>query len=286
MEEKSKIKSIANIKQEEQEKISNLFETLGIFFAFSKEQFESKKKEGVEYVAADAGMLIPKDNVEKFVQGFEAIIAETKEQFKKHISLDELIADALNNHEACYTGELDDSLEEVQSTFPECTMEDVFRVYRIKMKEEDEEESEPRLLPGNLRKFVPRVQQMFLVDAKEHDDVIERLDSEIQQIPSDYQCPSELEIKQKGSRFDTLTVYAHFFTSSIDWYILSWDRENDILNNYMVGYGENYMNSLGDAFLTDLTTHPQVQMDFYWKRKSLAQALYEKYPDDFPKPSK
>ena len=127
-------KTIIEIKDEEQNKLSKLFKELGIFFAFSTEQFNSQKKEGVEYVSAEAGMIIPVANVDSFIKKFDKLNEETREQYDLHSTMDEYILFELYNHEAFYACNLQSSFEAIRQEYPECTMEDVGRVYYDNIK--------------------------------------------------------------------------------------------------------------------------------------------------------
>lgn len=138
-------------------------------------------------------------------------------------------------------------------------------------------------LPKNVSRFVPAHQQLIIADPDCYDDfkeIIERLDKEIVEIPDYPQKQSEVP----GSMHDRLTVYAHFFYADCDWFIIDWDREDDILFCYAIIGGDVEMSELVTTFLSDLTSHGRVELDFYWKKRTLAQALYDKYPSYFPKP--
>jgi len=126
-----------------------------------------------------------------------------------------------------------------------------------------------RKLPLNIQKFMPLMQQRIITGSNEFEEVIERLDKELEEIPANYQSK---------------TVYAHFFYGGCDWFVLSWDRENEIIFCYVILGGDAEMSELGDVWLFELINSPCIELDFYWEKKSLAQAKYEKYPDYFPKP--
>ncbi|MDR1699565.1 MAG: hypothetical protein LBR68_00015 [Lachnoclostridium sp.] len=131
---KNQTMTIADIRKEQESRLSNLFKTLGIFFAFSTEQFNSQKKEGVTYVSAGSGMIIPKDKVEDFKKGFSLMNKEINQLYEKFIPMDDYILCELYNHEAFYTGDLEDSFEAIILHYPDCTMEDVERVFYKKRK--------------------------------------------------------------------------------------------------------------------------------------------------------
>jgi len=125
-------------------------------------------------------------------------------------------------------------------------------------------------LPLNVQKFMPLVQQQIVSGSKEFEKVIERLEKELEKIPNDYQSE---------------TVYAHFFYGRCDWFVLNWDREDEIIFCYVILNGDVEMSELGDVWLLELVNSSRIELDFYWEKKSLAQAKYEKYPDYFPKPN-
>ena len=126
-----------------------------------------------------------------------------------------------------------------------------------------------RKLPLNIQKFMPLVQQQIISGSNEFEEVIERLDKELEEIPEEFQSK---------------TVYAHFFYGGCDWFVLSWDRENEIIFCYVILGGDAEMSELDDVWLFEIINSPCIELDFYWEKKSLAQAKYEKYPDYFPKP--
>jgi len=124
-------------------------------------------------------------------------------------------------------------------------------------------------LPLNIQKFMPRIQQQIVSGNKEFEEEIERLEKELEEIPDDYQ--SEI-------------VCAHFFYGSCDWFVLSWDRENEIIFCYVILNGDAEMSELGDVWLPELVNSSLIELDFYWEKKTLAHAKYKAYPDYFPKP--
>ena len=126
-----------------------------------------------------------------------------------------------------------------------------------------------RKLPLNIQKFMPLVQQRIISGSNEFEEVIKRLDKELEEIPNDYQSK---------------TVYAHFFYGWCDWFVLSWDRKNEIIFCYVILNGDVEMSELGDVWLPELVNNSRIELYFYWEKKSLSQAKYEKYSDYFPKP--
>ena len=136
-------------------------------------------------------------------------------------------------------------------------------------------------LPRNIVKFMPLHQQTIVKEHhKEYKSIVERLDKEIQSIPDTPQQP----LHNQGASHDRYLVYAHFFFGGYDWFVLDWDRENDILFGYAIINGDVEMSELGTTLLSDLIHYPLVELDFYWNKCTLAEALHDKYPSYFSEP--
>lgn len=123
------MRTIEDIKKEQEDKLNALFDEYGIFFAFSKAQFEENKKEGVTYADRDYGMIIPLDNVELFNKKFEEHCNETESLIRTHIEMDEYIYRQLADCECFYSGDYLEVFVLVKEIYPACTVEDVKRVY-------------------------------------------------------------------------------------------------------------------------------------------------------------
>lgn len=120
--------TIRDLKQELQDNMTKLFNDYGVFFAFSKEQFDKQKKDGVKYLDGGAGMLIPKDAVKEFRCKLDKLYLDfdnkilSNEDLKNKYILYELL-----NHEAFYTGDYYETFERLGEGY---TIEEVQAVYR------------------------------------------------------------------------------------------------------------------------------------------------------------
>lgn len=123
-------KSIQELDKEREAKYSSILNDLGVFFAFSEDQFDTKKVDGVTYVSGYYGECIPKENVQEYIERMKELVVETKKSFTENIELDQYITYQLANHEAFYTGEINDAMYAVLGYFPDVTEEDMWRVYR------------------------------------------------------------------------------------------------------------------------------------------------------------
>ena len=109
------------------------FDKAGSFFAFGIEQFQEQKKEGVRYMQIGSGMLCPVENAKVLLEELRAIYKESIAQDIKENGLNAIIRRELNNHEAYYTRDIEDTLDAL-ADYP-ITAEDIQKVFRNKNKE-------------------------------------------------------------------------------------------------------------------------------------------------------
>ena len=110
-----------------QKQMTEIYESNGAFFAFSTEQFNESKKEGVEYVNCPWGLIAPKENAKKLMEGIDKIFENGKAQLLAENSKEDIIRYELWNHEAFYTYDLESTFDSVK-----CygfTMQDVKTVF-------------------------------------------------------------------------------------------------------------------------------------------------------------
>jgi len=123
------MKSIGELKKERQSKNTELFNKVGLFFAFSDKQFEEGKttlKEGDKYVSIGGGGYLPKSNVDELLNGLEAIKSWYNSEVKKNKAEEKEIAYELNNHECFYTNDLSDVYQIFEGTY---TKEQINKVF-------------------------------------------------------------------------------------------------------------------------------------------------------------
>jgi hypothetical protein len=116
------MKNIPELKQEREAKHSELFKKVGLFWAFSNEQFVENKtslKEGEKYVSIGAGGYLPKGNVDEFIKGMDEISKWYKSEIKKNKAEEKEIAYELHNHECFYTNDISDVVEMFEGVYTE-----------------------------------------------------------------------------------------------------------------------------------------------------------------------
>lgn len=131
------MKTIQQIKQDEQNALTQLFKEVRLFWAFNNEQLKEGLKdinhqEGEKITSIGSGGYLPKSNVDAFLNGMEKIKKEYKAAIKAHKLRPKLIAYELANHEAYYTGDIQPTLDSLGSDY---TAEEVYTVYRATLKE-------------------------------------------------------------------------------------------------------------------------------------------------------
>lgn len=131
--------TIQEIKKEQQNKYTALFNSCGVFWAFSNEQFHANKtplSEGDKYVSIGAGGYMPKSNVDAYISGskeikkwFTKAVKESKGARRQHIAYE------LANHECYYTGDWQDAIDALGSEY---TAKEVYKVYCEELKKQNE----------------------------------------------------------------------------------------------------------------------------------------------------
>lgn len=124
------MKTISEIKREREVRTSAAIKANGVFFAFSNEQFEEGKtplKEGEKYVSIGMGGYMPKGNIAQWRKDLDEIDAWFKAKTAPEKIRRDYIAYELNNHEAYYTGDIEDTVEALGEDY---TNEEVWKVFQ------------------------------------------------------------------------------------------------------------------------------------------------------------
>lgn len=111
-----------------EDKQSALFNETNTIFAFSREQFNESKKEGITYINMGAGMLTDKRHVKKLLEGLEKIYKDSIQQDIKENGIYAIIKRELANHEAWYTIDITDTKEKLKD-YP-ITEDQILKIFR------------------------------------------------------------------------------------------------------------------------------------------------------------
>ena len=125
------MKSIQEIKQEQERRVSELIKSVDLFFAFSQTQFaegasKHPLKDGDKYVQVFGGGIMPKSNYEAYKKGLADIDAWYKDATKDETLRKALIVYELGNHECFYTGDIEQALLALGEDY---TYEEVYQIY-------------------------------------------------------------------------------------------------------------------------------------------------------------
>ena len=101
---------------------TDLFNELGVFFAFSMDQYNSQALKGVKYVSLGSGLIVPKENAKRLMKKLRKITDRGMKMDLKENGREGVIKRELLNHESFYTGEIDQAFA-------------ILKAYGIKMEE-------------------------------------------------------------------------------------------------------------------------------------------------------
>jgi len=113
--------------------MTDLFNRLGTFFAFSQEQFDEQRKEGVKYVHLGSGMITPKGTEGTLIDELAEIAQRGREQDLKENGKEAIIRRELRNHEATYVYSIESTIEALKG-YP-VTVEEIQKEFNKLIKE-------------------------------------------------------------------------------------------------------------------------------------------------------
>ncbi len=106
---------------------TELFNSTGAFFAFSQDQLEENRQEGVVYCSLGAGLIAPKSNAKALIDGLEEIHRQGIEQDLADNGKQAIINRELANHECYYTDDVTDCVEALSGYG--ITIEEIHKVF-------------------------------------------------------------------------------------------------------------------------------------------------------------
>lgn len=92
-----------------EDRISEALKKHGAFFAFSNEQFDEQKKEGIIYVSLGAGLIAPKATFKELLEDMKCASHQIIVSDKQTHTAEEIINRELANHEAQISGSIEDT---------------------------------------------------------------------------------------------------------------------------------------------------------------------------------
>ena len=113
---------------------TELFTKTGTFFAFSTKQYNEQANKKIEYIQMGGGMITPTENVKEVIETMHQIIQDGMEQDIKENGHQAIILRELQNHEAFYTNDTEETIEALKD-YPGITKQDITKVYRQRWNE-------------------------------------------------------------------------------------------------------------------------------------------------------
>ncbi|AXG68202.1 hypothetical protein KORDIASMS9_00392 [Kordia sp. SMS9] len=132
------------------------------------------------------------------------------------------------------------------------------------------------------KKLVPYNQKKALVqmDNSEFDKIITKVEKQLEEIPK----------KSQGESIEKSSVHAHYYHGNTDWYIVDIVEENNLLFGYIILNGNTQDAEAGYFSIDELTEERNarigfIELDFHFKKDTLENILYKRYPKAYPKPT-
>lgn len=118
---------------------SKLFEELGVFFAFTDEQFDEGaekyahlKPEGTKWASLGAGMYMPKVNVDEFIKRHDSLVKEAIKLDLSENGREGVLQREMGNYEVGYSG-MDENFHDAIRDYG-FSEEEILEQYKIHME--------------------------------------------------------------------------------------------------------------------------------------------------------
>jgi len=108
------MKTIQELKKEQQDRYTELFKKCRVFFAFNNEQFEQNKtklEEKDNYIHLGSGGYLPESQVRTYLDGVKEIGDWYRDEIKKNKLAEKEILHELDDHECFYTNDIDPAVQ-------------------------------------------------------------------------------------------------------------------------------------------------------------------------------
>ena len=119
-------------------------------------------------------------------------------------------------------------------------------------------------IPAELRLVMPKQQQQAIIGNQEIYQTLVELNENVKELPALY--------AQDGKGKEAIE-FLHYFYGGSDWWITEVDYNEGIFFGYAILNGDSEMGELGYMSIEELTTTSGIQLDFFWDKKTLTEAL-------------
>jgi hypothetical protein len=90
---------------------SQAIDKAGAFFAFNEDQFQEKRKVGVDYTNLGNGLICPQSSSSQLFEDLKVARQAVIDQDLKSLGVEGVVKRELHNHEAFYTGHIGDTVD-------------------------------------------------------------------------------------------------------------------------------------------------------------------------------
>jgi len=149
-------------------------------------------------------------------------------------------------------------------------------------KEERIRTHEQIRLTTYFKKLVPYNQKKTLsqMDSSDYDEIIAKVEKQLEELPK----------KSQGESIEKSIVHAHYYHGNTDWFITDISQQNNQFFGYIVLNGNTQDAEAGFFSIDELTQERNykigfIELDFHFKKDTLENILYKKYPKFYPKPT-
>jgi hypothetical protein len=123
--------------------------------------------------------------------------------------------------------------------------------------------------------LIPHAQYSVTVEHREaFEEALKRLEIQLSK------CPN---IKDTDGMKEHPAIF-HYFYGGTDIYICEFDGEDEMFG-YTILNGDLHNSEWGYTSLSEITSIPVVNIDYYFEEQSIEAALYRLYPGHFKKPA-
>jgi hypothetical protein len=122
--------------------------------------------------------------------------------------------------------------------------------------------------------LIPHAQYAVTIEHREaFEETLERLETRLSK------CP---KLGETDGMKEHPAVF-HYFCGGTDIYICEFDGEDEMFG-YTILNGDLHNSEWGYTSLSELTSIPVMNIDYYFDEQSIEAALYRQHPDYFKKP--
>ena len=126
------------------------------------------------------------------------------------------------------------------------------------------------VIPPIVKVFMPPMQQMIVERSDEFRDIVQNLESIINEMPKTYET--------EGIKEEDKIIYLHYFYADSDWYVTEKEIHGDeaMAFGYAILHGDLEMAEWGYVSINEIKETGKVELDFHWKPRPFKEVMEER----------